>query len=242
MEQAHLQHHQLFLSTIGKLREELVHTRVAPVDMIFHFIAQSINAEYGNIVGTFKEDAKRMLQYVLYEKNNPGLALHRTFPRWPRSFIGRIHLSDIRNVLVYTTYKNFGRVLDTSHIPYTHPPTTPEIAEVYRKIAHGRPHVVDPHDTERILTLFRCFHIARLAQHLLNHVEPSDPVEVYNSCIGSWVHLHQTYGMSHVVFKLFKDVYNYDQAWETNHQQYGSASRQNDTMPSPTEKLESPTF
>ena len=80
MEQAHLQHHQLFLSTIGKLREELVHTRVAPVDMIFHFIAQSINAEYGNIVGTFKEDAKRMLQYVLYEKNDPGLALHRTFP------------------------------------------------------------------------------------------------------------------------------------------------------------------
>lgn len=239
----HLQHHQLFLDTISKLREELVHTRVAPVDMVFHFMAQSINAEYKNIVGTFKDDVKRVLQFLLYEKNSIPMAIHKAFPDWPRAFIGRVHLSDMRNALVYNIYKTFGRVLDTSHIPYTDPPTTQEIAQVYRNIAHGRPHIVDPHDTERILTLFRCAHIARLALHLLHGTTPADPVETFNSCVGGWVHLYETKGMTPTVFKLFMDVYAYDYAWETQNQQtHGKESDALDTTPSPMDELKSLSF
>ena len=143
MEQPHLQHHRLFVETISKLKEELQHTQVADKDMVFHFMAQSINAEYKNIVGTFKDDVKRVLHYVLYD-NISRSGLHKAFPDWPRSFIGRVHLTDMRNALIYMVYKSFGRVLDTVHIPYTNPPVPEDIANAYRAIAHGRPHIVDP--------------------------------------------------------------------------------------------------
>ena len=240
MDQPHLQHHYLFVDTISKLKEELTTTRVARVDMVFHFMAQSINAEYKNIVGTFKDDAKRVLQHLLYDEKSIAQSLQLAFPDWPRAFIGRVHLTDMRNALVYNVYKSFGRVMDTSHIPYTNPPTSSEIAQTYRAIAHGRPHIVDPHDTERILTLFRCAHIARLALHLLRDTIPADPVETYNSCVGGWVHLHATKGMSHTVFKLFMDVYNYDHAWDNETvQTHGNASEESDIMPSPMEELKS---
>lgn len=210
MEQPHLQHHQLFVATISKLQEELQTTRVARVDMIFHFMAQSIDAEYRNIVGTFRDDAKRVLRFLLYEQKTPPEAVRVAFPDWPERFIGRVHLSDIRNVFVYNTYKTFGRMLDTSHIPYTNPPAPEEIANAYRTIAHGRPTIVDPKDSERLLTFFRCIHIARLGLCLLNGTTPTDPIITYNSCVGSWMYCHTKYGMTNTVFKLFKDVYDYD--------------------------------
>lgn len=243
MDQPHLQHHQLFMDTISKLREELTHTRVAPVDMVFHFMAQSINAEYKNIVGTFKDDVKRVLQHLLYHHKTIPQAIQSAFPEWPRTFIGRVHLSDMRNALVYNVYKTFGRVMDTSHIPYTNPPAPKDIADTYRAIAHGRPHIVDPHDTERILTLFRCAHISRLALHLLRGTTPNDPVESFNSCVGAWVHLHTTKGMSHTVFKLFMDVYNYDHAWDSETLPApGNASDASATKPSPMDELKSLSF
>ena len=239
MEQPHLQHHRLFVETISKLKEELQHTQVADKDMVFHFMAQSINAEYKNIVGTFKDDVKRVLHYVLYDNISPAQALHKAFPDWPRSFIGRVHLTDMRNALIYMVYKSFGRVLDTVHIPYTNPPVPEDIANAYRAIAHGRPHIVDPNDTERIVTLFRCSHIARLALHLLHNTTPRDSVETYNSCVGAWIHVYETVGMSQTVFKLFMDVYHYDKAWGNVTPPHGNELDAQDTTPSPMEELKS---
>ena len=237
MEKPHLQHHQLFLDTISKLKEELVHTKVANKDMVFHFMAQSINAEYKNIVGTFKDDVKRVLHFVLYDNISPAQAIHKTFPNWPRAFIGRVHLSDMRIALIYMVYKSFGRVLDTVHIPYTNPPVPQDIANAYRAIAHGRPHIVDPNDTERIVTLFRCSHIARLALHLLHDTAPKDCIETYNSCVGAWIHVYESVGMSQTVFKLFMDIYHYDHAWDNETQPHGNESDAQDTTPSPMEEL-----
>jgi len=214
MEQPHLQHHHLFVATITKLQEELETTRVARVDMIFHFMAQSIDAEYRNIVGTFRDDAKRVLRFLLYEQQTPFQAVRSAFPTWPPSLIGRIHLSDIRNAFVYNIYKTFGHMLDTSHIPFTNPPAPEEISNVYRSIAHGRPTIVDPKDSERLLTLFRCIHISRLALCLLNNTTPKDIVQTYNSCVGAWMHSYLSHGMTMTVFKLFLDVYHYDHAWD----------------------------
>ena len=139
MDQPHLQHHQLFMDTISKLREELTHTRVAPVDMVFHFMAQSINAEYKNIVGTFKDDVKRVLQHLLYHHKTIPQAIQSAFPHWPRTFIGRVHLSTCVT-RSSTTSTNVRTRHGHLHIPYTNPPAPQDIADTYRSIAHGPPH------------------------------------------------------------------------------------------------------
>lgn len=206
-----MQHHAVFLPTIERLQDELAHTRVARPDMIFHYVAQSIDAEYGHTIGPFRDDAKAVIRRVIYEGATPAAAVRDTYAdRWPPRFIGRVHLSDLRNAVVFSIYRTFGQMIDTAHMPLTRPPGPSARAEAYRNVAHGRPHVVHPADTERIVELLRCMHVARLAGTLLRGEAPADPVEVYNTCVGSWLHRYETRGMTQIVHDLFKDVYEYD--------------------------------
>ena len=231
------QHHRLFVDTIRKLNEELAVTRVARVDMIFHFVAQSIDALYESTIGSFRDDAKLVLRHTLYDRLTPAQAVRTVYQkRWPPAFIGRVHLSDVRNALVLNVYKIFGRVLDTTHMPYTTPVGSPDQIEAYRRIAHGRPHMVNPYDTERIVELLRNMHIARLANHLLSGQSPDDAVEVYNSTVGSWLYNVQQNGMTCAVYKLFLDLYAYDHAWDNE-----EASKSGTASPDSAMKLSNTT-
>ncbi len=208
---------------IGVLQEHVHSSNVNVNDMVYHFFSQYIDLEYKceprDFIKLSKEIVEATLEYDNIEWSNSIAAkiIKDTVPfeMFPDKFFGRIHLSDIRNCIVFKIFKRFQIMVETDFLRDTNPPGTHEQNILYNKYAHGRPKLIDPKDSERLEHVLTWFHLTKLIFLVKNNINNEEIIKTYNeeiinSCCGSWISIYNNKNMKDLVWDLFLNIWEYD--------------------------------
>ena len=146
---------------------ELKTSKADQADMLFNFMSQFLRVT----TGSFDEPFKTMVSKAIYmeEKDvEPRYTAAKIiksidYLEWPDRLLGRIYLSDIRNQIVFTLWKDHRHMIPAQWTPQTQTRGTEEQNASYNKTAHcigGK--ILDPRDSERLLKLLKWMHFLKL--------------------------------------------------------------------------------
>ena len=216
--------HRSFLENLGRLKQNIATSQVDIADILYNFFSQFIKATCTDFNDVFKAIVHRAI-YNDYSHMPPReMAAHIIKSEtvdliWPDHFMcgtnPRLYLSDLRNQIVFVLWSQHRHMIDPQWLPESNPDGTVTQQEDYRKAAHhigGR--MVDPRDSERLWSLLSWTHYLKMIHFVKAYVEMEDdidmPIDVLNTCSGSWLHAYNQHGMQRVVWEQFLNLWHYD--------------------------------
>jgi len=214
--------HLFFIKNLTKLEDNLKTSKADQSDMLFNFMSQFLRVT----TGTFDEPFKTMISTAIYmseEEIEPRYTAAKIiksidYLEWPDRLLGRIYLSDIRNQIVFTLWKDHHHMIPAQWTPQTQTRGTDDQNATYNKVAHcigGK--ILDPRDSERLLKLLKWMHFLKLVFHIKeylntedNEYDAGDNIFTFNTFSGGCLHKYNNEGMEKLIWELFLDVYEYD--------------------------------
>lgn len=222
VEHPELKLHQFFIENLTQLENNLKTSQAEQTDMLFNFISQFLRAT----TGSFDEPFKTMVSKAIYMEESDIEPRHIAakiiksidYLEWPDRLLGRIYLSDIRNQIVFTLWKDHRHVIPAQWTPQTQTQGTEEQNASYNKAAHcigGK--ILDPRDSERLLKLLTWMHFLKLVFHIKEYLntedseyDAGDNIFTFNTFSGGCLHKYNSVGIGKLIWELFLDVYTYD--------------------------------
>ncbi len=207
------------------LKQNVISSDVCTEDLLYNFFSQLItHTELTTFDDTFKSMVKSAI-YEEYDNTRQRETASRIVKRfcidlpepWPEKFISgpipRIFLADIRNQIVFVLWSQHKHMVDTKWLPHTNPSDNEQQNVDYKKAAHtfgGR--MLDPLDIERLHKLLTWTHYIKMILFVKHHIrdEADMPIELLNTCSGSWLHQYNKHGMGSLIWEQFLDVWYYD--------------------------------
>lgn len=213
--------HEMFITNINLLLENMKDTKAELNDMLYNFFSQFIIATLDQFDETFKQMVSTAI-YTDFSQMDSRTAAARIVKQtdlgWPEKFMDfnkpRIYLSDIRNTIVFEFWSKFRHMIEAQWLPETNTNGTNEQNQLYKKVAHTiGSRTMDPKDSERLNQMLIWMHYLKLIHFVksnIDNLENNKDIKILNTCSGSWLYTYNNDGMVKLIWELFLDITHYD--------------------------------
>lgn len=209
------QGHLLWLEQLKRLNNSIQElTATNPCNIIEHFFSRAMSQEFPTESVPFKSSIKRIILLAAKQAvsdNIRSTAAALVAAVYPRTFLSKIRLADIRNLAVFQVYCKCGVTVDTYFERFSSPSGTPDENAEYASIAHGN--AVCNAETTRSLSNVLLFmqYTKRLllVQSYLENNQCKLNTYTLNWMGTMWFAHIKEQNLSLLIWELFLDLYHY---------------------------------
>jgi len=208
--------HLVWLEQVAKLKTsvfDLSHT--SPQNVLQHFFLRAVERELENELETDKTMAKALICLASCSTvagSTRQRSVHILRQLFKAKGLKDIRLVDIRNRAVFEIYKRCGISIDTYFDRYSSPAGSPVQIAAYLSIAHGSSiaSALETQNLSRLLLFMQLLKRFFVVLDLVNGLDFQPGPETLNWIGAMWAHTVQEKSLGDLVWKLFLDVWHYE--------------------------------